>query len=248
MHGVGGTEQHHASWRLIQPEKKQCPQTSAATAVDVTAIDVTATTTTAVTATVTAIDVTATTTTAVTAIDVTAIDVTAIDVTATTTTAVTATVTAIDVTATTTTTATTVVTAAVTATVTTAITAAVSTAITADPLHFTPAKARTSQEEEEVSSGHQGPAGDQKVPEDDQSSHPQSAVLSPGEVREVCQKMGRGSLRWQVTALMAMQEAAEAFLVMVLSDAYLCTLHANRVTLFNKDVQLARRIRGIDDI
>ncbi|XP_061734390.1 histone H3-like centromeric protein A [Nerophis ophidion] len=67
-------------------------------------------------------------------------------------------------------------------------------------------------------------------------------------VREVCQKMGRGSLRWQVLALMAMQEAAEAFLVMLLSDAYLCTLHANRVTLFNKDVQLARRIRGIHDI
>ncbi|XP_077816114.1 histone H3-like centromeric protein A isoform X2 [Macaca mulatta] len=40
--------------------------------------------------------------------------------------------------------------------------------------------------------------------------------------------------------------AAEAFLVHLFEDAYLLALHAGRVTLFPKDVQLARRIRGIE--
>uniref|UniRef100_A0A4W2EWR2 Core Histone H2A/H2B/H3 domain-containing protein n=1 Tax=Bos indicus x Bos taurus TaxID=30522 RepID=A0A4W2EWR2_BOBOX len=46
-------------------------------------------------------------------------------------------------------------------------------------------------------------------------------------------------------ALLALQEAAEAFLVHLFEDAYLLSLHAGRVTLFPKDVQLARRIPGI---
>ncbi|KAM6973011.1 histone H3-like centromeric protein A [Aplochiton taeniatus] len=67
-------------------------------------------------------------------------------------------------------------------------------------------------------------------------------------VREVCEMFSRHALRWQVYALLALQEAAEAFLVMLFSDAYLCTIHAKRVTLFPRDVQLARRIRGVDHI
>ena len=45
--------------------------------------------------------------------------------------------------------------------------------------------------------------------------------------------------RWQASAMLALQEASEAHLV-----AYLCTIHAKRVTLMPKDIQLARRIRG----
>uniref|UniRef100_A0A4W2DQW9 Core Histone H2A/H2B/H3 domain-containing protein n=1 Tax=Bos indicus x Bos taurus TaxID=30522 RepID=A0A4W2DQW9_BOBOX len=41
--------------------------------------------------------------------------------------------------------------------------------------------------------------------------------------------------------------AAEAFLVHLFEDAYLLSLHAGRVTLFPKNVQLARRIRGIQE-
>ncbi|XP_061787388.1 histone H3-like centromeric protein A [Nerophis lumbriciformis] len=67
-------------------------------------------------------------------------------------------------------------------------------------------------------------------------------------VHEVCQTFGRGSFRWQVLALLALQEAAEAFLVMLFSDANLCTIHAKRVTLFDRDMQLARRIRGSDHL
>ncbi|KAM9307198.1 histone H3-like centromeric protein A [Pholidichthys leucotaenia] len=67
-------------------------------------------------------------------------------------------------------------------------------------------------------------------------------------VREVCQGFSREALRWQVYALLALQEAAEAFLVMLFSDANLCAIHAKRVTLFPRDIQLARRIRGVDNL
>ncbi|GBG34750.1 Histone H3 [Hondaea fermentalgiana] len=50
--------------------------------------------------------------------------------------------------------------------------------------------------------------------------------------------------RWQSEALTALQEAAEAYLVSVFQDANLCALHAKRVTLMVRDIQLARRIRG----
>ncbi|KAM4795777.1 histone H3-like centromeric protein A [Rhinophrynus dorsalis] len=53
--------------------------------------------------------------------------------------------------------------------------------------------------------------------------------------------------KWQSMALMALQEAAEAFLVRLFEDSYLCSLHAKRVTLYAQDIQLARKIRGIRD-
>jgi histone H3/H4 len=51
-------------------------------------------------------------------------------------------------------------------------------------------------------------------------------------------------LRWTVGALLALQEATEAFGVKILEDSYLCSMHAKRVTLMKQDLQLARRIRG----
>ncbi|KAL2007295.1 hypothetical protein VTN00DRAFT_8733 [Thermoascus crustaceus] len=52
-------------------------------------------------------------------------------------------------------------------------------------------------------------------------------------------------LRWQSHAIQALQEAAEAFLVHLFEDTNLCALHAKRVTIMQKDIQLARRIRGV---
>ncbi len=40
------------------------------------------------------------------------------------------------------------------------------------------------------------------------------------------------------------QEAAEAYLVSLFEDTNLCAIHAKRVTIMPKDMQLARRIRG----
>ncbi|KAJ7179044.1 histone H3 [Mycena filopes] len=51
-------------------------------------------------------------------------------------------------------------------------------------------------------------------------------------------------LRWQSSALMALQEATEAYLVHLFEDANLCAIHAKRVTIMQRDIQLARRIRG----
>lgn len=50
--------------------------------------------------------------------------------------------------------------------------------------------------------------------------------------------------RFQSTALDALQEASEAFLVDLLQDANLCTIHSKRITLMPKDIRLATRIRG----
>lgn len=52
------------------------------------------------------------------------------------------------------------------------------------------------------------------------------------------------SLRWQSQAIQALQESAEAFLVHLFEDSNLCAIHAKRVTIMQKDIQLARRIRG----
>ncbi|KAJ2828058.1 centromeric DNA-binding histone H3-like protein cse4, partial [Coemansia sp. 'formosensis'] len=46
-------------------------------------------------------------------------------------------------------------------------------------------------------------------------------------------------LRWQSSAILALQEASEAFLVHLFEDANLCALHAKRVTIMQRDIQLA---------
>ncbi|ELP88236.1 histone H3, putative [Entamoeba invadens IP1] len=51
-------------------------------------------------------------------------------------------------------------------------------------------------------------------------------------------------LRFQSAALACLQEAAEAYLVGLFEDTNLCAIHAKRVTIMPKDMQLARRIRG----
>ena len=55
---------------------------------------------------------------------------------------------------------------------------------------------------------------------------------------------GRGQVRWQASALAALQEETENYVVQVLADANLLALHAKRVTLMERDLHLARRIRG----
>jgi histone H3 len=52
------------------------------------------------------------------------------------------------------------------------------------------------------------------------------------------------NLRFQSTAIEALQEASESYLIGLFEDTNLCAIHANRVTIMPKDMQLARRIRG----
>jgi histone H3 len=51
-------------------------------------------------------------------------------------------------------------------------------------------------------------------------------------------------LRFHAQALEALQQAAEAYLVGLFEDSNLCAIHAKRVTIMPKDMQLARRLRG----
>ena len=60
-------------------------------------------------------------------------------------------------------------------------------------------------------------------------------------VRELTQDV-RGDLHFQATALAASQEAFEAYLIGLLEDTNLCAIHARRVTIMPKDLQLSRRI------
>ena len=62
-------------------------------------------------------------------------------------------------------------------------------------------------------------------------------------VREIAQDF-QTNLRFQREAIAALQEAGEAYLVGLFEDMNLCTIHAKRVTIMPKDIQLAHRIRG----
>ena len=62
-------------------------------------------------------------------------------------------------------------------------------------------------------------------------------------VREVAQEF-KADLRFQGSAVLALQEASEAYLVSLFEDTNLCAIHASRVTIMPKDMILARRIRG----
>ena len=79
-------------------------------------------------------------------------------------------------------------------------------------------------------------------------------------VREIAQDFKR-ELRFQYAAIGALQvkiivypyhlslcyviqEASEAYLVGLFEDTNLCAIHAKRVTIMPKDLQLARRLRG----
>nr|XP_033471217.1 histone H3-like centromeric protein CSE4 [Epinephelus lanceolatus] len=62
-------------------------------------------------------------------------------------------------------------------------------------------------------------------------------------VREIAQDF-KTDLRFQSSAVMALQESSEAYLVGLFEDTNLCAIHAKWVTIMPKDIQLARRIRG----
>jgi histone H3 len=64
-------------------------------------------------------------------------------------------------------------------------------------------------------------------------------------VHKIALKFGKSDLQMQSTAILALQEAAEYFMVDVFSDTYLCTMHGKRVTIMNKDMFLNCHIRGI---
>ncbi|GBF88182.1 histone H3 [Raphidocelis subcapitata] len=63
-------------------------------------------------------------------------------------------------------------------------------------------------------------------------------------VRETSNNLTPEPFRWTAEALLALQEATEDFMVHLFEDCNLCAIHARRITIMPKDLQLARRIRG----
>ena len=65
-------------------------------------------------------------------------------------------------------------------------------------------------------------------------------------VKRIVQDMQHGGLVFRVLPMVAtaLQEAAEAYLVLLFEDTNLCAIHARRVTIMPKDIQLVRRIHG----
>jgi histone H3 len=57
-------------------------------------------------------------------------------------------------------------------------------------------------------------------------------------------KKNKLDLRFQSVAVMALQEAAEGYLVSLFEDTNLITIHSKRITIMSKDIKLALRIRG----
>ena len=62
-------------------------------------------------------------------------------------------------------------------------------------------------------------------------------------VKEVCQGINK-ELRFQSTAILALQEASEDYLVKMFNQINLCAIHAGRVTVQTKDIALWRRMKG----
>ena len=62
-------------------------------------------------------------------------------------------------------------------------------------------------------------------------------------IREIGQGF-KADLQYQATGLLALQESSESYLTTLMEDTNLCAIHAKRVTIMPKDMQLARRIRG----
>ena len=62
-------------------------------------------------------------------------------------------------------------------------------------------------------------------------------------VREIARDY-RSRLNFASGTILALQEAAEAYLVGLFEDTNLCAIHAKRITIMPKDIQLARRICG----
>ena len=63
-------------------------------------------------------------------------------------------------------------------------------------------------------------------------------------VREITQEVSNKDFRFQASALAALQEASEDYLVRLFEDTNICAIHARRVTILPKDIHLARRLRG----
>ncbi|KAG4071694.1 hypothetical protein HA402_011848 [Bradysia odoriphaga] len=79
-------------------------------------------------------------------------------------------------------------------------------------------------------------------PKEKVQRNPKNAQKS--DVKEIVQTRIDEDYRFQPSAIGALQEASEMFLTELFALTNLCAIHAKRVTITPKDLQLAQRIRG----
>ena len=63
-------------------------------------------------------------------------------------------------------------------------------------------------------------------------------------VWEIALEVGKYDMHFKGSAIICLQEAVEAYMVSLMEDTNLCTIHAKRVTIMPKDIQLACHIWG----
>lgn len=61
-------------------------------------------------------------------------------------------------------------------------------------------------------------------------------------IRQICDTW-KSDARWERTAILCLQEAAEDYLVEYFQDSMLMAAHAHRVTIMNKDMETLKRVR-----
>ena len=65
-------------------------------------------------------------------------------------------------------------------------------------------------------------------------------------VRDIAQHDKEASkFKWQSLAMLALQEAAEDYIIGLLKDAQLCAIHSNRETIQPHDIHLCLRVWGV---
>merc|ERR1712157_198948 len=61
-------------------------------------------------------------------------------------------------------------------------------------------------------------------------------------VKEIAQEY-KAEIRFQSAAILALQEAAEYYIVKLMSDTQDCSIHRHAITINKKDWRLAKRLR-----
>ena len=63
---------------------------------------------------------------------------------------------------------------------------------------------------------------------------------------KLCQKEKEG-LRWQASAILALQEGFEDYLITLFHDMVLAAIHGRRKTVMPKDIHIVRQLHGETD-
>ena len=64
--------------------------------------------------------------------------------------------------------------------------------------------------------------------------------------QEISEKIKEG-LRWQASAILALQEGFEDYLITLFHDMVLAAIHGRRKTVMPKDIHIVRQLRGETD-